>query len=240
MEKMRTLKPLLIVSILLLLSKVSAQTIFNDTTKIRWITIDFKDYYSQLDLKENVSELNVLKVVEIAAKQKDEVFFIELNSIEQKTKMYPKLIDVLEYDSIISKSAVYQINTNFNEDNSILISIDDSSALVDEKGDPIIVYCGGYQAWECYCYMPKSTFQFPLERFETIKIREELKFDSNLNDYVYKPVGITFSPCYLNYYNFDLWVDLSKLGQHQDLSALKWYSFIMDQLYEGKIYMLKE
>lgn len=221
-----------------------SQSIFEDTTKIRWISVKRSPNNEFLFSKEkNRDSINTLiQLIEHASFEKKEIFFLERSEIDYKTKLYPAIKSIEQKDSIEEFICIDQlsINSNYNNENSFLIRLDDDSILSYEDSNDVVVWCEGIIGLECIVLAPNTSFQFPKMDIYNIKIREELKRNPINNQLEYLPVGFTFSPCYGNGTNYQIWIDINRLKKAYPNHSSIWYEYFAEKSYLGIQYMQKE
>lgn len=215
---------------------------YYDTVSIRWISVDRNNSNEFLFEKMNDEDTNLLFLIEKASIEQKEVFFLETPELELKTKLYPGIGKKEIFDSLYEKYWFdnLSINSTCLSENCIEVYMDPSKLIKYEDSLDVIVFCEGSFGSLCIVYSPKISFQFSKEDIHKIKIREELKLNTETGRFEYIPVGFTFYPCYNNESKYTIWVDINRLNKLFQTSSSKWYSYFSERKYSGKQYMQRD
>lgn len=202
MKSFLTVLPFLFVSF-----NAATQDLNRDTVSVRWVRVQI-DTTNEFLVRD--SSCSILEAISSALKDEQNIVFLERSEIELKVKLYPK-ID-FSSDSIRALSGDgLSTNLNYDESNSLSISMNTENPLCYEDASAVIIWCDGIQGLQCFTYPPETTYVFPLHNIENFKIREEKQFNAQSQQWEFFPIGISFFPIYGNHSNYHLWFDLSLL-----------------------------
>lgn len=230
------MRQVVIISFLLIYTHLYAQLPDEDTTKIRWISVE--------RTKENdflftdTSSTSLLSLLTTANQELKKVFFLELPEIELKTRMYPTITNVAS-DSLQNrcKSDAFSYNDSYDNGNSFSIIMNSSFPLEESDSNDLTIWCPGDYGMLCYVYPPSTSFKIPLKDVSNIKIREEFLFNPTTKKYEFKPVGFTFYPMYDNFSAYQLWIDIDRLEKTYPEISRKCITYLRSKQYKGFQYM---